>query len=125
MQDDHLTMERMEAANMSLTLLMGMLVVEALKGSVNARYNDTNVSTTIKYNHSPQLKMKLVDESNRAEWDTYDTADPVSDIQVAKHRLRQHGAFAPGHLSDGRECPREDYSVRSVSQLCENRRQRV
>ena len=105
MQDDYLVMERMDAANMSLTLLMGMLVVEALKGSIKARYNDANVSTTIKYNHSPQLKMDLSSEANRAEWDTYDSADPVSDIQVAKHRLRQHGAFAPDIFLMGANVP--------------------
>ena len=112
-QDDYLVMERMEAANMSLTLLMGMLVVEALKGSINARYNDSAVSTTIQYNHSPQLKMDLATTANREQWNDYDDADPVSDIQVAKHRLRQHGAFAPDIFLMGANVPEKIIQCKS------------
>lgn len=95
MQWTDLVLERTEAARMSIDLLMAKLVIDALKGSIKARYTDTGVQKTIKYNHSPQLSMDLSKESDRAQWSESASADPIADIQEAKNRLRRHGAFKP------------------------------
>lgn len=105
MQQTDLLLERTEAARRSTDLLMAMLVIEALKGSIDARYNDTNVSKTIRYNHSPQLKMDLSAEAGRARWSEHDSADPVKDIQEGKSRLRTHGAFKPDIFLMGANVP--------------------
>ena len=105
MQWMDLLLERTEAARMSIDLLMCKLVFDALRGEVEARYAESSNKTTIKYNHSPQLKMDLSAETDRDEWSTYATANPISDIQEAKNRLRRHGAFKPGLLVMGANVP--------------------